>query len=422
MAIQLGWPILKRREHIKKLLASNAPTFPLRIANKVQDRPKHEVPIDLPRYRAENIRTRALQREYIQKHDLAIDYFKKDPERHEVQKIQHSLLKELVNEQGLFAFFRKNPVQDEPIFLTQDGFVLNGNRRLCAWRELLAKDSKKFKNFKSIEVLVLPRLSEEQLVELEGQLQIQKDIKAPYSWAAEAVAARDLRGHPFDDDKLAEIFGATTTELQTLIEMVDLSEEYLKSRGKPYQYSEIRHAEFAFRQLLKERKRLKNEPGRFDVVKNIAFHIIDDAEDGQKKGGGRKYGQVPAVAKYLDRIVDRLRQKLPATASAGKGLKSKPGLLGAVKANPIYDGLAKVLSSQTKGNMVREEVQDVIQGEQLREQRQKSKNYVLDKITSANQALQEAIAGFTPQKEKDGLRKQLSSITDAIAELRKKLR
>src|SRR5688572_6447600 len=100
------------------------------------------VSVELPKYRLDNTRTLALQEQYIYSNDLSEDFFN-EVESDKVQEIQHNLLKTLIGstdkEKDLISYF-SNQTQTEPLILTHDGFVISGNRRLCAFRELLEED------------------------------------------------------------------------------------------------------------------------------------------------------------------------------------------------------------------------------------------------------------------------------------------
>ena len=121
------------------------------------------VSIDLPKYRLDNTRTLALQEQYIFNHSKDEDFFN-DVESDEIQEIQHGFIKTLITssdkEKDLLTYFSSH-VQTEPLILTHDGFVISGNRRLCAFRELLGENMinfSKYKHFSQVRVVILPDL------------------------------------------------------------------------------------------------------------------------------------------------------------------------------------------------------------------------------------------------------------------------
>ena len=46
--------------------------------------------------------------------------------------------------------------QTEPLLMTPDGIVINGNRRLAAMRELFQIDLSDYKSFQVVQVAILP--------------------------------------------------------------------------------------------------------------------------------------------------------------------------------------------------------------------------------------------------------------------------
>src|SRR5271157_4724571 len=158
-----GWPKPMREEEFRRLLVpTNLPTFRIVFKGKAQDFPIIRVPINLPKYRMANGRTSSSQEEYLAKNEKARkDLFIGDPELLDAQEVQHSLLLSLANKTDLLTYF-KDPgnKQVEPILLDEMGFVVNGNRRLSTWRNLLLQDSKKYSHFSYIDLVVLPHCDE----------------------------------------------------------------------------------------------------------------------------------------------------------------------------------------------------------------------------------------------------------------------
>src|ERR1700739_21780 len=104
----LGWPYPKRLKLVEELLAKpNSKTQGLRFQGQLQYFPIHRVSIDFPKYRLKNGRTAAAQIEYLAIHpEVDRDIFTKDPELEKAQEIQHGLLKGMVNEEGLYNYFK----------------------------------------------------------------------------------------------------------------------------------------------------------------------------------------------------------------------------------------------------------------------------------------------------------------------------
>ena len=220
---RFGWPKPKRTEEFTKLLANPlGATERVVFQGKTIDIPIVRVPISLPKYRLVNGRTASLQVESLAKDPKArADMFSGDPELWDAQEAQHKLLLQLAKQADLAGFFDDTANQQvNPILLDENGFVVNGNRRLATWRELLHKDPGKYGHFQHIDIAVLPHCEEKEIDRLEARLQITKDIRADYSWDAQAnmMLAKQKRDN-FSNKELAELYDMKEAEVQLLFDM-----------------------------------------------------------------------------------------------------------------------------------------------------------------------------------------------------------
>src|SRR5262249_29316909 len=145
--MELGWPLPKRKELIQRLRSERTTqSLPLYFQGRRQDLPIHRIPIGLPKYRLDNGRTRSAQVEWLALHaDAPKNLFTADLESEKAQAAQHEILKTMLGsgKTELRRYFRDHE-QIEPLILTELGFVLNGNRRLCAMRELIRDEAETF--------------------------------------------------------------------------------------------------------------------------------------------------------------------------------------------------------------------------------------------------------------------------------------
>ncbi len=412
--MQLGYPYPKRTAHLKNLYGVPAKrTYDVRFQGKLQTFSIHNVPIELPKYRLNNGRTLAAQAQYLAKHpDLPHDFFKKDLELEAAQNAQHEILGKMLHEKNLLDFFRKNE-QEQPLILSHDGFVVNGNRRLCAMRALLAEDRGEFKRFESLDIVILPPATEEEIDDLEAELQIHQDIKADYAWTARAFLYKWRKiEHNYTDEDIARRYKLGKGEVREWIQMLEFADRYLESRDKPGQYEEVEADEYAFRQLCKNRSKLFKTEGQRNVFEQISYCLIDDPE------GGRLYEKIPSAGKYFDKIVARLREELKLQPLA---VKSADGdLLGGLP-DEVSDVLVAV-EDEKNSTKIREIVIDIVEGEIAREKEQKRTDFVLAQVRKASTALIEALNGITESTDKTGIANQLDSISKSVEQLRKWLR
>jgi hypothetical protein len=261
---RFGWPKPARLQEFAKLLeAKGLATHRVVLQGHSRDIPIVRVPIDLPKYRMSNGRTASLQVEHLARHPKARpDLFTGDPELWDAQEAQHKLLLQLGKQQDLAKHFADTTrEQIDPILLDENGFVVNGNRRLSTWRDLLIDPSGKYTHFADIDVAVLPHCTEREIDRLEARLQIEKDIRADYNWDAQAnMMVAKMAREDFTPAELGKLYGMKGPEVQELLDMRAYAAEYLRARGKADLWSVVSPHEFAFRRLVQRRTRLTGLP------------------------------------------------------------------------------------------------------------------------------------------------------------------
>ena len=167
----------------------------------------------------------------------------------------------------------------------------------CAlWRSLFLEDAKKYGHFSHVDVVVLPHSDDKEIDRLEASLQIEKDIRADYTWDAMAnmMKQRQLL-HQLSDENLAAFYDMKVSEIKMNSEMLRYAEEYLKSRGKENRWSSVSGSEEAFRKIVEKRQNLASV-GEKELFKEVAFVLIDNPEE----VGGRLYDAIPNAQKYIE--------------------------------------------------------------------------------------------------------------------------
>jgi hypothetical protein len=410
--MQLGYPYPKRKEHLSQLapVRTNR-TFDVPFQGSLATYSVHKVPLELPKYRLNNGRTLAAQAEYLALHpETQKDFFTRDLESDAAQKTQHELLRDMVREKDLLGYFKKHK-QEEPLILSADGFVVNGNRRLCAMRELYNEDKKAFPHFEHIDVIVLPPADDRDIDALEAQLQIHRDIKADYSWSAQAFMLKKRKEeHKYTNEDLARLYDMKDSEINELIEMLGYADAYLGTRGKAGQYHLIEDTKYAFQQLRKTRssKAIKSEAER-NIFEQVAYCLIDKPED------GRLYESIPAVGRYMPRVLDALKAELPLKKAERKGGHE---LLGGGEGGDLVE-VAEAVERTENLEKLRAIVSEVVAAESAKEKERKRGDFVLWQVRKANSALVDAANGITEDTEQSGVAAQLQSIEKSIALLRK---
>ncbi|AXY36812.1 hypothetical protein ACPZJV_04860 [Bacillus velezensis] len=420
--MELGWAYPRRRELIDRLLRNvtvDQHKHPIHFQDERKFFPIHKVEIGMPKYRLQNGRTTDAQEEIIAEEGLPEDFFERDIELEEAHKKQHIILKKQLKIGGidLLSYF-KDRDQEEPLILDNNGFVVNGNRRLCTMRELNQEDinaGKHNRRFSHIEVIILPPCSEDDILTLEGKLQIVEDIKADYVWTAEGCMYRSLRDKKhYTTERIAGIYDKKKEYIEELILLLSYVDQYLASRNIPKKYQEIINEKFAFEAIVKGRKKLGDNVDKKELFQTIAFSVIENPLSGM----GRLHSFIPKIVDNLDAIIERAKQVFPLEGDESTEVEDfAEGLLGGVEVQTDLSNLVQTLDKEENRENVVHVAKDVIDAEEDRQQRYT----VIQKIQRANSLLQDAVNIFDEDTEQEGIEAQLDSIEAHIAELKGKL-
>lgn len=183
------------------------------------------VPNELLVYRVENGRLIAELREQARAGGEALEALGARQDALDVQQRLHRLLVAKAGDPGgpILQELERQREQTEPLLVTADGVVVNGNRRLAAMRELLARDGSAYAAFAEVSAAVLPpEATPSDLEAVEAALQMAPETKLAYGWVnrrlklrrqleevglpvAEVVEASRLSGPPQLERELAEL-------------------------------------------------------------------------------------------------------------------------------------------------------------------------------------------------------------------------
>ena len=230
IADKYGAHILTRTSEIEKKVRESNNTYDFEVMGGYRPLKKISIRIGLPVYRIENGRTKTFQKEYLALHpDVPRDLFERDTDASQAQKAQHEILKELVEDEDLLKEFKSGTKQTEPIIVTSTGVVVNGNRRLCAWRTLYYNDPERFKHFEFINVAVLPNDCDDlEIRKIEKKLQIQKTLRAEYKWHNKAAMMQEEIKSGVSAKELANTYSMREKDVNQLIDAFDYADKYLK--------------------------------------------------------------------------------------------------------------------------------------------------------------------------------------------------
>lgn len=246
--------------------------------------PVISLPQDYPVYRLENYRTRDQQLSLIASGKVANGFF--DAARREdpaVQLEQHQLLL-LQAKRGsgesikpIYDELARVAEQTEYLILTADGVVVNGNRRLCAMRELYDADRSAYGSFANVNCLILPQsATTREILELEIGLQMQPETKLPYEWTALGRAVRDLRQQRMDDEAIAVLMNRDKQDIQRAATMIDAADLYLNEwLRKPNAYNLLDDTEQAFKQIATRNWAKVDDPVIREQTRKFDFFVVE---------------------------------------------------------------------------------------------------------------------------------------------------
>ncbi len=411
--MKLGWPLPKRIELLDSLDDSSKDgSERILFQGRYDNRDVYRLPIELPKYRLANGRTQSAQEEYlVDNPKVDAELFTRDLESNEAQKVQHQLLTDLADKEGLFEYFKNNQ-QTESLYLTHEGFVVNGNRRLCAWRILLDEDPKIYSHFSSIRIIRLPVADEKAIDELEAKLQVITDIKAEYDWVSEALMLKKRRDtHKYSMKELIALYEMKEREINEVLDMFDYANKYLTKIGREKHYSDVFADEYAFRQLVKTRKKIDSEEKK-DLLEACAYTVIE------KPGPDRVYTTIKQIGEHIDKIIETL-QKGEFVLEDEEAIDSEILELLGKSTSDELGSLVKAVSREDFKETLRSTLLDVVRTGEIIKSDMKKQNYVLLMTQKAHTHLEAAFNGTSLEKvKKTGVKEQLDSIEDLLKKLR----
>jgi hypothetical protein len=412
---QYGWALPKRQDLFDRLKEHAAETERIIFQDKQQTLPIIRIPIEVPKYRILNGRTATLQQEWLAMNpDRGEDFFAKDPESIEVQQAQHNLLLRLVNGAGLLDSFKSGEQQEQTIILDSNGFVVNGNRRLCAWRSLYYSEGRQYGHFANIDVIVLPPCDDRAIDQLEAKLQVKRDIKDNYSWDAEALMMQDRKDrHMLTDRELADFYETREVDIKESLEMLEYASKYLEAKGKARHWSLVSDKYHALQQIVRNRKKLTSV-GDVKLFEDGSFVLLDDPT------GGRLYEYIPDLQKYLPKVAAKLLEEFEdqITASVG-GNEDLEDLFGtSTETNHKKIPLAEIMSKDINRERAAEIIKDAVESERSCEKDKNTANHVLKMLQKANSDVQTAIGSMRADSTTTGIQDQITAIENGLGRIK----
>jgi len=423
----LGWVAFARKSKLEALIKSGSTrTHFVEYQGKTVYLPVLRVPIGLPKYRLQNGRTLSAQKEWLAMNkDKPSDFFEADPEFQNAQVEQHKLLLMLKTKELEEKFKDPTRQQVDPIILDSDGFVINGNTRLAYWRNLHHDSPSKYGHYATIDSIILPPGDEKDIDRLEAKLQIDKDIRANYSWHAEAKMVKTRLAHGLQPSEVAALFGWRDSEVARREDIWNHGDEYLKSRRKEDMWSTIDSYDSAFGALVDMMAKISGIDNQA-LFKEMAFILIDNREkmgsSGSVQGGIKNLKEhFEEIKKNLDKqfnsvsVVQGPSMVEELTEIAEKGAKRKAEGTSAKI-------LARKISNEANTISALETIVETIDRERQKVKDVKNSEYLIVCCNKAYALLHGAVqSGLGPDANFSGVEAQLGHIEALVGSIRKLL-
>lgn len=305
-----GYPILQRKEEIASKIQHPETQHNIEIMGRPRSLPVISVRIEFPVYRLANGRTRSAQLEYLTLNpEVPRDLFTADNDSFDAQTAQHEILKQLVRDEDLLSSFQSGELEQvEPILCTNTGVVVNGNRRLCAWRLLYYSDKSKYKTFETIHIAVLPEMDEKGILDLEKKLQILKTMRAEYRWHTKALMAEIDLQKGLRDTEVAKSFDMSKKKLLELIDARRIAKLYLEGIHHPDEWSRLDKSQYAFESIVTGGKKVF-DPNKKELFQKLAFDLISRSSESLDATNDRLYNKIKEYAENIDVIAEEMAKK-----------------------------------------------------------------------------------------------------------------
>lgn len=392
-------------------------TLPIEFRGQSEKLPVIRVRIGFPVYRLNNGRTSTYQLEYLALHpDLPEDFFKRDNDAISAQKAQHEVLERLIAEENLLKSFKEEEKQIEPLICTNTGVVVNGNRRLCAWRKLYISNPDKYKHFETIEIAILPECDDKEIQVLEEKLQIRKEKRAEYKWHAKAMMAQLSEKNGTKHADVAKAFAMSSQSLTLLLNSLKYADKYLKSIGKPDQWSLVDKEYHAFDKLVKNIKKFEIQ-GDQELFETLVFNMIS-----QGSSSGRLYEVIDDLADNFEKVKAKLATKYSVSSETESSDSAIDILAGEHVERDVGSKIAGTICSSDEKEKIKaiSYVNSVVSSEKEIRREQEAATYLINQVSKASSLLKAAAdQGLREDSEIEGVQDHLDTIKKAVSDIEK---
>jgi hypothetical protein len=203
----------------------------------------YRVSISAPRNNLWNVRVKPWLGQYIHEEELPKDYWDDiDEEAHTTMRLVNDFLTKNPDRKDALAYFKRGELQliNEPLVCTPSGKVLNGNQRLCVYRELFVTDQGKYEHLGHAYVAILPTegsRADERKLESEFQQEGLQDVY--FDWVQQGL--QDIEDAMSESpESIADRTNRTAADVKESIRKITLADEFLEYIERPECWQDLR--------------------------------------------------------------------------------------------------------------------------------------------------------------------------------------
>lgn len=300
-------------------------TFPISLKGKKKDLRMYQIPIEILFYNIKNGRFAAEYRELVKREGGHLQPENPD----DATKIQELLL-DLDKSETIRTY---NDIEVRGQWncgvITEDGYVIDGNRRMAILSKLY--DDTGEEKWKFIEVAKLDEpISPEDLWSLEAGIQLGKDEIVRYGPVNELLKLREGIDAGLSPESIVKIlYGYDKPEEITIkLDRLRLIDQYLKFNGTPEKYSQVNNKVEHFinlQNIIQECRDVGYDPNRVTKIIKVAFELIRESIPHLELRKIRRMIEfdVPDSISEIEKAADQIKPHTPKKQSSGQLIESE---------------------------------------------------------------------------------------------------
>lgn len=415
--------ILQRRVEIAAKANASKDTRPFFEYSETERLSVVRLSLKTPVYNMRNYRTQTRQRAYIHRNNLPSAFFLSGQEDESAQGVQHAILWELA-QRGVgdsiipvATALAEDGRQTEPLLVTSDAVVVNGNRRLAAFRELYESDPGRYDRFTTIEALVLPSgVTLDDLKRIEFRLQMRPQTLLPYEWVDEALAVRDLRDSNFSDAEIAVLKRMSNQpEVQVIADRLSEAEIYLTDYlNQADDYERVYEHEQQFSDLQKALRQKRSV-----VEKECSRRICHVMTKHSREFGTRIYDYKGAFGAKASEVMERLALRRDIKLQDIVSQDDPDDLFGGAEPDPAqkFIPLQHLLLDSERSDSLARDIKEIFDEIREEEREQDINTKALKAAQRANTLVHEIHLGQADPSTYPAIEAQLSAVVGRASAL-----